>query len=154
MFTEHRKKCLPVSSKAGFIPAILRCATQTRTAQSCTEQCQSKLCGSSPMFAKDTLCTRTFLIVLYFAYLACVLSKTLSKLNAPTHKFSFDLPTKFGLCLFTRVCAQCGTYCNPDRSPRAIPHIFIHTETARCRVVQLVLTRHNNVTKAEINQLS
>ncbi len=52
---------------------------------------------------------------LHFANLARAPSKILSKLNAPANRFSFDVPTEFGTCLFTCVrvwhspdCSQIG----------------------------------------------
>ncbi len=82
------------------------CATQIQTAPSCTVQWRAKLCGSSPMFAEDPFCTCAFLGAAF-----CMSSlhalQNLSKLNAPTNKFSFDVPTKFWLCLFMCICL-CG----------------------------------------------
>ncbi len=80
--------------------------------------------------------------VLYFAHLAHEPSKILSKPNAPTKIFSFDVLTKFGLCLFTCVCVwQEADFC-PDRSCYAVPCIFLHIRTTQHNtacVVQMYL---------------
>ncbi len=75
------------------------CVTQTRTALSCDhnmEQNSAKLCRSLLIFAGDPVCTHAFFIAV-IARLQYTPSKTLTKPNTLTNKFSFDVPTEFRL---------------------------------------------------------
>ncbi len=119
------------------------CVKQTQTVPSCAAQHQAEQRKTTWKFTY--VCWRFTLHVCIFG--CCILHASctrpaklyLRKLDVPTNKFSFDVPTKFGSCSFAHICTWCNADCHPDRLRHTYLHLFNNVQR---NVVRLVWTRH------------